>query len=109
MTMLRYSLKSTRGTTGELAFDEEKDIWLFRRNPGYDGDAPIFIKSADMQNREIDPEHIKAWVHSRAPEPGYQLLGVLMREIGITEYDPIAFFKAYDGRMNSDEFYVEEI
>jgi hypothetical protein len=105
--MLReFDLMSKAGVIGHLAFDTEKDIWRFIYNPEYKGDAPTFIKKGIINNADISSYDIKDWVCGRAPEPNYQLIGNLMREIGIVKYDPVAFFLAYDGRMNSDEFYV---
>jgi hypothetical protein len=99
---------STNGVIGHLEFDVEKDIWKFKYNSEYHGDVPSFVKRKILYNLDIRSNDIKDWVCSRAPESNYQLIGTLMREIGITKYDPVAFFLAFNGRMNSDEFYVME-
>ncbi|MDR1205151.1 MAG: hypothetical protein LBL26_06675 [Peptococcaceae bacterium] len=64
------------------------------------------LKKSIANGADISSYDIKDWVCGRAPEPNYQLIGRLMKEIGIDKYDPIAFFLAYNGSMNSDEFYV---
>jgi hypothetical protein len=103
MTVL---LKSTTGTIGTISSDENFTAFEFKYNDDYRGDMPFFIKIANDRNN-IQSDDIKDWVCGRAPDSDYMLLGHLIDEIGIKEYDPIAFFKAFDGRMNSDEFYIE--
>jgi hypothetical protein len=103
---MKALLRSNTGAIGTITSDADYDAFEFKYNDDYEGEMPFFIKVARDRNN-IDSDDIKDWVCSRAPDPDFMLLGHWMDEIGIKEYDPIAFFKAFNGRMNSDEFYVE--
>jgi hypothetical protein len=100
---------SNSGCIGYIEFDVDKDIWRFEHNFDYSGDAPTFIKFSRKYNLPVNEWLVKDWVCERAPEPDFALIDDLMKEISIKDYDAIAFFTAYNGRTNRDEFYVEEL
>jgi hypothetical protein len=102
-----YTLKSPDGNVGTLRIDIKLDTWEFTPSETYQGVTPQFIYYA--KNGAYTKDDIKEWVLERAPERNYEWIDQLLEKLGLSEYDPYAFFKYNGGRFITDDFYVESI
>ena len=101
----RYTLLLRDEELGKLQIDVECDLWEFEAFANKHDKLPYYIKHG-FDGMKYAGENVKHWVTSRAPEPNYEWIDLLLDRLGISKYDAYAFFKYNGGRFNTDRYSV---
>ena len=96
---------------GVLSYDAKTGEFSFECAEGIrEDEVPlVFAPFVARGERVIPSRWVKAWVEERIPPATRQNIGEVLRDHGLTAYDPCELLVSSRGRSTQDDFYLREI